>query len=245
MSGAAGASPSLVQESPSSSSRKKETKASNSLARKAQLTALGNAGQGFTPHVITVSAGEDLVNKLVSVMQQGKRAVCVLSATGSILNPSFRQPASSSSNDTYDGMFDIISLSGALTYAKDGGTVSRTGGLGICLSGVDGRIVGGGVEGPLIAAGPVQVIAGSFLIDIDRNFSASRKEDDCTNKLSTEAAARATFPSFVHVESNLGSLRRVTSSRGSENYQRMGESYHLFPSRPLFPSPDWDGPANP
>ncbi|KAL0925439.1 hypothetical protein M5K25_003768 [Dendrobium thyrsiflorum] len=62
----------------------------------------GNAGQGFTPHVITISAGEDLVNKLVSMMQKGKRAVCVLAATGSILNPSFRQPASSSTHVTYE-----------------------------------------------------------------------------------------------------------------------------------------------
>lgn len=28
----------------------------------------------------------------------------------------------------------------------------------MCLSGTDGRIVGGGVEGPLKAAGPVQVV---------------------------------------------------------------------------------------
>lgn len=33
----------------------------------------------------------------------------------------------------------------------------RTGGLSICLSGADGRVVGGGVKGPLVAAEPVQV----------------------------------------------------------------------------------------
>lgn len=163
------------------------------------------------------------------------------------------------------GMFDIISLSGALIYTKAGGTVSRTGGLGICLSGVDGRIVGGGVEGPLMAAGPVQVldlhyiailtilsfeefnpaikqvIAGSFLIDINTDLSAPTKADYCTNELSTEAAASATLPSPVSMESTLGYKRRMTTSRESEDYQSMGGGYHLFHSRPIFPSPDWDG----
>jgi hypothetical protein len=33
----------------------------------------------------------------------------------------------------------------------------RTGGLSVCLSSTDGQIIGGGVGGPLKAAGPVQV----------------------------------------------------------------------------------------
>lgn len=34
----------------------------------------------------------------------------------------------------------------------------RTGGLSVCLSSTDGQIIGGGVGGPLRAAGPVQVL---------------------------------------------------------------------------------------
>lgn len=34
----------------------------------------------------------------------------------------------------------------------------RTGGLSVCLSSTDGQIIGGGVGGPLKAAGPVQVM---------------------------------------------------------------------------------------
>lgn len=33
----------------------------------------------------------------------------------------------------------------------------RTGGLSVCLSSTDGQIIGGGVGGPLTAAGPIQV----------------------------------------------------------------------------------------
>jgi hypothetical protein len=34
----------------------------------------------------------------------------------------------------------------------------RTGGLSVCLSSTDGQIIGGGIGGPLKAAGPVQVL---------------------------------------------------------------------------------------
>jgi len=37
------------------------------------------------------------------------------------------------------------------------GTRSRSGGMSVSLSSPDGRIVGGGVAGLLVAAGPVQV----------------------------------------------------------------------------------------
>jgi len=37
------------------------------------------------------------------------------------------------------------------------GTRSRSGGMSVSLSSSDGRVVGGGVAGLLVAAGPVQV----------------------------------------------------------------------------------------
>lgn len=55
----------------------------------------------------------------------------------------------------YQGRFDIISLSGSYIRTEMGG---RSGGLSVCLSSTDGQIIGGGVAGPLTAAGPVQVV---------------------------------------------------------------------------------------
>ncbi|RZC81410.1 hypothetical protein C5167_043983 [Papaver somniferum] len=148
----------------SSSPRKKDSSSvSSPSSKKSQLLALGNAGQGFTPHVITVAAGEDVGQKIMSFMQQKKRAVCILSASGSISNASLRQSAIMGGNVTYEGRYEILSLSGSYLHTEIGGASSRTGGLSICLSGTDGRIVGGGVGGPLKAAGPVQVIVGSFV----------------------------------------------------------------------------------
>lgn len=56
------------------------------------------------------------------------------------------------------GRFEIISLSGSYLLTENGGTRSRTGGLSIALAGPDGRVLGGGVAGMLMAAGPVQVL---------------------------------------------------------------------------------------
>lgn len=43
------------------------------------------------------------------------------------------------------------------------GSRNRTGGLSVSLASPDGRVIGGGVGGMLIAAGPVQVAVSSWL----------------------------------------------------------------------------------
>ncbi|RRT45405.1 hypothetical protein BHE74_00059737, partial [Ensete ventricosum] len=67
------------------------------------------------------------------------------------------------------------------------------GGLSICLSGTDGRVVGGGVKGTLLAAEPVQVIAGSFMADSDGDFSDAKVAAAAAGKLSTSVQAGLTL----------------------------------------------------
>ncbi|KAF8044287.1 hypothetical protein BT93_A2315 [Corymbia citriodora subsp. variegata] len=62
-----------------------------------------------------------------------------------------------------EGRFEILSLSGSYMPIESGGTMSRSGGMSVSLAGPDGRVVGGGLAGLLVAAGPVQVVVGSFL----------------------------------------------------------------------------------
>ncbi|KAI7749506.1 hypothetical protein M8C21_001871, partial [Ambrosia artemisiifolia] len=117
----------------------------------------GAAGVGFTPHVITVKAGEDIASKMTAFSQQGPRTVCILSANGAISNVTLRQPAMSGGTVTYEGRFEIISLSGSfLLTDSDGNQSSRSSGLSVSLAGSDGRVLGGGVAGSLVAATPVQ-----------------------------------------------------------------------------------------
>eukprot|EP00249_Psilotum_nudum_P022178 c28406_g1_i1 orf=827-1960(-) len=137
--------------------------------RKAQMSALGASGQGFTPHVITIAAGEDVAMKILAFVQHGPWAVCILSANGSISNVTLRQPFNSGGTVTYEGRYEILSLMGSFLLTESCGTRSRVGSLSVSLAGADGRVIGGGVGGLLMAASPVQVVMGTFLPESRKN----------------------------------------------------------------------------
>ncbi|CAN8244627.1 unnamed protein product [Cochlearia groenlandica] len=117
----------------------------------------------LTPHVLTVNAGEDVTMKIMTFSQQDSRAICILSANGPISNVTLRQSMTSGGTLTYEGHFEILSLTGSFTPSESGGTRSRAGGMSVSLAGQDGRVFGGGLAGLFIAAGPVQVVVGSFI----------------------------------------------------------------------------------
>ncbi|KAJ8767668.1 hypothetical protein K2173_018226 [Erythroxylum novogranatense] len=114
-----------------------------------------SVGANFTPHVITVNAGEDVTTKIISFSQQGPRAICILTANGVISSVTLRQPDSSGGTLTYEGRFEILSLSGSFMPTESGGTRGRSGGMSVSLASPDGRVVGGGVAGLLVAASPI------------------------------------------------------------------------------------------
>ncbi|KAB2059652.1 hypothetical protein ES319_A11G320900v1 [Gossypium barbadense] len=195
-----------------------------------------NAGQGFTPHVVNVVAGEDVGQKLMMFIQQSKREVCILSASGTISNVSLRQPATSGGNIAYEGRFEIVSLSGS--YVRNE-TRGRTGGLCVCLSSGDGQIIGGGVGGPLKAAGPVQVIVGTFTIDNKKDISAGAKGVASGSKLPSPVGGTSI--------SNIGFRAAFeTSGRnpivGNDDHQSFGGSHFMMQPRGMHmaaQSTDW------
>ncbi|XP_038887521.1 AT-hook motif nuclear-localized protein 13-like [Benincasa hispida] len=132
---------------------------------KKQTNALGSGGTGFTPHVLLAKPGEDVAAKILSFSQQGPRTVFILSANGTLSNATLRHSASSGGSVSYEGHYDIISLSGSFLLTENNGTRSRTGGLSVLLAGSNGQVLGGGVAGMLMAGSQVQVIVGSFLED--------------------------------------------------------------------------------
>uniref|UniRef100_A0A6N2K3R1 AT-hook motif nuclear-localized protein n=2 Tax=Salix viminalis TaxID=40686 RepID=A0A6N2K3R1_SALVM len=135
--------------------------------RKQQLATLGewmnsSAGLAFSPHVVSIGVGEDIVSKLLSFAQQRPRAVCILSGSGTVSSVTLREPASSGPSITFEGCFEILCLSGSYLVAEDGGPRNRTGGISASLSSPDGHVIGGAIA-MLIAASPVQVVVCSFL----------------------------------------------------------------------------------
>ncbi|XP_041017546.1 AT-hook motif nuclear-localized protein 14 [Juglans microcarpa x Juglans regia] len=205
-----------------SHSSKDKKDATSASSKKSHLVAPGNAGQGFTPHIITVAAGEDVGQKIMMFMQQSKRELCILSASGSISNASLRQPATSGGNIAYEGRFEIISLSGSYVRTELGG---RTGGLSVCLSSTDGQIIGGGVGGPLRAAGPVQVIVGTFLFDTKKDINAGVKGDTSASKMPSPVGGAAV--SSIGFRSAIDSSGR-NSVRGNDEPQAIGGSHFMI-----------------
>ncbi|KAL1175513.1 hypothetical protein V6Z11_A04G095200 [Gossypium hirsutum] len=124
---------------------------------------VSTAGGDFTPHVVTVNTGEDVAGKILSFSQNGPRGICILSANGAVSNVTIRQPGSSGGILTYEGRFEILSLTGSFTVSDTSGGKSRTGGLSVSLAGPDGRVIGGGLAGILVAASPIQIVVGSFM----------------------------------------------------------------------------------
>ncbi|KAJ9540059.1 hypothetical protein OSB04_026565 [Centaurea solstitialis] len=194
---------------------------------------LGILGKVLHLIFISVTAGEDIGNKIMSFMQQSKQEMCVLSASGSISNASLRQPASSGGNISYEGRFDILSLCGSYVRTDFGGS---TGGLSVCLSSNDGQIVGGSIDGPLIAAGPVQVIVGTFNIE-------GKKETATIIKADASTSSKLPSPNVVAPVPNLGFLSAPDSSGrnvvgGGDEQQNIDGYQFMIPNRGVGVS-DW------
>ncbi|CAN4105425.1 unnamed protein product [Withania somnifera] len=175
--------------------------------KKQQLGDLGSAGAGtgFRPHAITVKAGEDILAKLMSFSQSISQAICILSANGSISNVTLRQAAISVGNVSYEGQFEILSLSGCFLLSESGDQRSRTGGLTVLLAGPDGHVLGGGVAGVLTAATAVQVIVGSFGMQGQKQLKLDRSDAFGLPSFLVTGATMAKSPS---------SLRTVSESSG-------------------------------
>lgn len=82
-----------------------------------------------------------------------------MSGSGTVTNVTLRQPASPGAVVTLHGRFEILSLSGS--FLPPPAPPAATG-LTIYLAGGQGQVVGGSVVGPLIASGPVVLMAASF-----------------------------------------------------------------------------------
>ncbi|KAL6181077.1 hypothetical protein ACLB2K_047734 [Fragaria x ananassa] len=199
---------------------------------KKQLDALGAGGVGFTPHVISVQAGEDIATKVMNFSQQGPRTICILSANGPISNVTLRQPSMSGGTVTYEGRFEIISLSGSYMFSENNGNRSRSGGLSVSLAGSDGSVLGGGVAGILVAAGPVQVIVGSFIVEGKKSSSNLLKSGTSSpppsQMLNFGAPMTAASPS-----SQGGGSTESSDKNGSSPLNRAPPVLYSNPSQPM------------
>ncbi|KAF8084860.1 hypothetical protein N665_0696s0016 [Sinapis alba] len=111
-------------------------------------------------HVLEIATGADVAEALNAFARRRGRGVSVLSGNGLVTNVTLRQPAVSGGVVSLRGQFEILSMNGA--FLPTSGSPAAAAGLTIYLAGAQGQVLGGGVAGPLIASGPVIVIAATF-----------------------------------------------------------------------------------
>ncbi|XP_051152749.1 AT-hook motif nuclear-localized protein 20-like [Andrographis paniculata] len=126
-------------------------------------------------HVMEVSGGADVAESIAHFARRRQRGVCVMSGSGAVANVTIRQPAAPSAAVVLQGRFEILSLTGAFLPgpAPPGAT-----GLTVYLAGGQGQVVGGCVVGPLVAAGPVMVIAATFANATYERLPLEEEEED-------------------------------------------------------------------
>ncbi|KAL2317183.1 hypothetical protein Fmac_031059 [Flemingia macrophylla] len=110
-------------------------------------------------HILEICSGSDVADCIATFATRRHRGVSVLSGSGVVTNVSLRQPAAPAGVINLQGRFEILSLSGAFLPAP---SPPEATGLTVYLAGGQGQVVGGCVVGPLVAAGPVMVVAATF-----------------------------------------------------------------------------------
>ncbi|KAL6495434.1 AT-hook motif nuclear-localized protein 22 [Orobanche gracilis] len=118
-----------------------------------------DSANALRSHVMEVASGCDIPESISTFARRRQRGVCVLSGNGAVTNVTLRQPASPGSVVTLHGRFDVLSLSGSFLPPPAPPAASS---LTIYLSGGQGQVMGGTVVGPLLASGPVVIMAASF-----------------------------------------------------------------------------------
>ncbi|XP_022138676.1 AT-hook motif nuclear-localized protein 20-like [Momordica charantia] len=110
-------------------------------------------------HVIEIAGGADVADSIAHFARRRQRGVFVLSGSGTVADVTLRQSAASAAVIQLHGRFEILSLTGTFLpgRAPPGST-----GLTVYLAGGQGQVVGGTVVGPLLAAGPIMLIAATF-----------------------------------------------------------------------------------
>lgn len=175
---------------------------------KQQLAPLGDwmnssAGLAFTPHILSIAIGEDIATKILAFAQQRPRALCILSANGSVSLATLRQPTASGDTVTYEGRFEILCLSGSYLVAESGSPRNRTGGISISVCSPDGHVIGGAIGGRLIAASLVQVVACSFVYGGSKGKAKAESETMEENLPNNQSTEKSLAPDYDASAQNL------------------------------------------
>ncbi|KAI3896390.1 hypothetical protein MKX03_028808 [Papaver bracteatum] len=179
-------------------------------------------------HILEITAGADIIESMSSYARRRGRGVCVLSGSGTVVNVTLRQPATTSppgSVVTLNGRFEILSLTGTVLPPP---APPGSGGLTIFLAGGQGQVVGGSVMSPLVASGTVVLMAASFANAMYERLPLEEEEDE--EKVKKESPVQSVQPTASQSSDITGS---GGGGVGGVSFQNLGGNYQ-FPTSDLF-----------
>ncbi|KAH7278100.1 hypothetical protein KP509_38G024400 [Ceratopteris richardii] len=134
------------------------------------------------PHIWEVGGGQDVAECIAEFARRRQRGICIMSGSGMVANVTLRQPTVPGQTVSLHGRFEILSISGAFFPAgcgiPGGAGAAISGGIAISLAGAQGQVVGGSVMGALTAAGPVLLVAASFLNPLYERLPLPPEEEE-------------------------------------------------------------------
>ncbi|KAK7258628.1 hypothetical protein RIF29_24209 [Crotalaria pallida] len=125
-------------------------------------------------HVIEFASGVNIVESLFRFAMTHQTGLCVLSATGTVVNVTLQQEPGAIM--VLHGQHNIVSLTGSFFPSGSAPPMLTT--LTICLASSEGRMIGGAVVGPLVASGTVTVMVANFANAIYERLPLPIKEND-------------------------------------------------------------------
>ncbi|OAY75910.1 AT-hook motif nuclear-localized protein 17 [Ananas comosus] len=108
-------------------------------------------------HILEIPAGRDVAVALAAFARGRRLGLCVLAASGPVDGVTLRGAAGAVA---LRGRFNILSVSAAFLPPPAAGAGGLS--VSVAVAGPQGRVVGGVVAGPLVAAGTVVVVAAAF-----------------------------------------------------------------------------------
>ncbi|KZV45330.1 DNA-binding protein ESCAROLA [Dorcoceras hygrometricum] len=159
---------------------------------KAPVVITRDSGNALRTHVMEISDGCDIIDGVSNFARRRQKGVCIMSGSGYVTNVTLKQTvASPRSVVTLQGRFEILSLTGS--FLPPPAPPAATG-LTVYLSGGQGQVVGGSVVGPLLASGPVIIMAASFSNAAYERLPLDEEEEEEDNAIHVKGASpRASF----------------------------------------------------
>ncbi|KAK4780106.1 hypothetical protein SAY87_016212 [Trapa incisa] len=144
---------------------------------KPPLVITRDSESAMKPVVLEISAGSDVIEMVMDFARRRCLGVTLLSGTGTVSNVTLRHTmpthshvavaaaaATVGSLISLHGPFQLLSLWGSfMGFTANPSAATASSGFGITLSGPQGQVFGGVVGGKVVAAGPVTVVAATFL----------------------------------------------------------------------------------